>query len=291
MLLAAVVPTNGKQHLFDKEIDDILYFSTDTILDFLFGILVTQYTDQHAMIRFAEVDKPSALEYRWDCNHDHHFEYVKVQVPELNTTLYKLDDWVNRPVISFDLDKYLKEPDSSRLFKSLDDMYYGISGQQSEYTIVDLTHDWSKCVIDVVRTYIKVNRDTWCEDDVRWVRSWLFNNLLVDNSGETDLRFREVTLNEMFATVKYVQSKPHPVIYKDSDCIRVLELSCWTYYFQKHGLDVERAYKAATIEMENLCKGRLQKWKNEHLYTPYDKHFSQRILYKTIMNGKYNIYA
>lgn len=59
MLLAAVIPKQGKQYLLKEEIDDVWYFKADTILDFLFGSLVIQRTDKPAMLRIAEIDKES----------------------------------------------------------------------------------------------------------------------------------------------------------------------------------------------------------------------------------------
>lgn len=291
MLLAAVIPKQGKQYLLKEEIDDVWYFKADTILDFLFGSLVIQRTDKPAMLRIAEIDKESSFAYRYDNNHDYREEYSSVFERELGTKLYKLNDWVIRPVISFDLSRYLSTTKERTLYHDLGELYYSISGNPEEFILTDFRQGWAKGALEVMDAYIDFHKNKWSSDDSRWVRSWIFNNLLITNDDETGYLFRDVTIDEMFSTVKYIQAKYHPVIYKDSDCIRTLEYSAWTHYFVQQGFDLDQAYKAASQRLEALCKGRMQLWKTNHLYTPYDKHFSQHILYKTILKGKYNIFC
>lgn len=291
MLLAAVIPKQGKQYLLKEEIDDVWYFKADTILDFLFGSLVIQRTDKPAMLRIAEIDKESSFAYRYDNNHDYREEYSSVFERELGTKLYKLNDWVIRPVISFDLSRYLSTTKERTLYHDLGELYYSISGNPEEFILTDLRQGWAKGALEVMDAYIDFHKNKWSSDDSRWVRSWIFNNLLITNDDETGYLFRDVTIDEMFSTVKYIQAKYHPVIYKDSDCIRTLEYGAWTHYFVQQGFDLDQAYKAASQRLEALCKGRMQLWKANHLYTPYDKHFSQHILYKTILKGKYNIFC
>ena len=253
MLLAAVIPKQGKQYLLKEEIDDVWYFKADTILDFLFGSLVIQRTDKPAMLRIAEIDKESSFAYRYDNNHDYREEYSSVFEREFDTKLYKLNDWVIRPVISFDLSRYLSTTKERTLYHDLGELYYSISGNPEEFILTDLRQGWAKGALEVMDAYIDFHKNKWSSDDSRWVRSWIFNNLLITNDDETGYLFRDVTIDEMFSTVKYIQAKYHPVIYKDSDCIRTLEYSAWTHYFVQQGFDLDLAFKAASQRLEALC--------------------------------------
>ena len=291
MLLAAVVPKSGKQCLFGKETDDTFYFRVENILDFLFGVLVIERTLEPSMLLLAEVGKPSSVEYRFNNDHDAHDEYEISIESNLAVPLYKLNDWVIRPVISFCLDRYMYKSEEPTLYNGISELFYSISGYTDEHECVDMRNSWANGVIGILDAYVNTHRSRWTADNTKWAKSWIFNNLLVSNDTETNFIFRRCKIDDLFASVKYVQSKVHPILYKDLDCIRTLEYGIWMYHYMQHGADIDQAYKTAEQRLDEICRGRLQLWKNNCLYTPYDKHFSQRIIFKTIMSGRYDIYA
>ena len=315
MLLAAVSYTGNEQLLFGDGIYDTefssgttVWFKADDFLNFLVGLVFYETVpSRDSMVKFLyteELEKDSILEvngyfrgvpeigtqYLHRCRKVNVVRYLNTKKKGVGLTEdIGAEDTNTEDAFYFINDdvKPFRIINNGTQYQDLATLYNAVSDSPLTYSLVDLNSSWAQGALYIGRCYLKDKKENFSDKDLKWLKSWLNNCLLVpykDDTASLMIEYPKAFSDQKFINIiRELNKRKRVQCFKDTDTITIIELAYWSYYFVKRNeCSLADAIRAADKEMEIISKGRFEEYKKNNLFMWQDSVFDEKRLSKLV---------